>query len=364
MECYVFDDILDYCESSYLVKTANSEAQKKIISTVFRGGKLVFSRAQIYNGSLTENQLLEKVQGFHDRSKTDMEALFKFSNRYRNSRDIGKRVLLVRALMKNRLYDEAQAEIESLQEINPNLSALHFYGGRICCNLGNFADAVRHFKKAISLKSSYADYHFFLGRAYFETEQYRNAIEELTVAIELNAYYYDACFYLGLAHLRNAICKEDYDLAKNVIPAAREQFLRASQIYPNFKNAAFEEGLDRLKIGDIEAAFDRLLTVLDAQRTTLDHEFILDFHVKYLSDEGSVSIAEIERHIARLQELVRRFSNYADLHHELGIAYLILSKSVTQKAMTSFRNAVSVNPHYTSAQRRLKHIASNRSKSI
>ena len=364
MECYVFDDVIASSEASYLVKTANSEAQKKIVSSLFRGGDLIISRSEIYNGNLTEDQLLEKVRECHTHSKTGIQCLFDFSNKYRNSRDIGKHVLLIRALTRNKLYDEALTEIETLLRTSPNLSTLHFYSGKIHLERNQYGKAVNSLSQAIKLKSNYADYHFFLGQVYFKIEQYRNAIHEFSHAVELNPYYHDACFYLGMAFLKNAVCKEDFELARNVISKARTQFVRACQIYPNLKNADYHAGMNHLQKGELEEALDRFVGVPSAQRSPIDAGFVLDFHVRYLSNEDDVSVKEIERHIDRLRELIRRYGNYADLHHELGIAYLILSKSMTKKAMASFRDAVSLNPSYTTAQRRLKRLESNKTRKI
>ena len=50
MECYLFDDVINSAEAAYVVKTTNSEAEKKIVSTLFRGGEVIVSRSQIYNG--------------------------------------------------------------------------------------------------------------------------------------------------------------------------------------------------------------------------------------------------------------------------------------------------------------------------
>ena len=293
-----------------------------------------------------------------------IQSLFEFSKKYRNSREVGKRVLLIRALTRNKLLDEALTEIESLLQTSPNLSALYFFRGKIYLERNQYAKAASSFGRAIKLESKYADYHFYLGQVYYKVEQYRNAISEFSQAVELNPYYHDACLCLGLAFLKNAVCKEDYELAKDVIPKASQQFVRASQIYPNLRTSDYYAGMKHLQKQEFEEALGKFQTLLSVERSKVDPSFVLDFHVRYLSNEDSVSVSEIERHIARLQELIRRHQNYADLHHELGIAYLILSKSMTRKAMASFRDAVSLNPNYTGAQRRLKYLESNKAKKI
>ncbi len=360
MESYVFDDVMDFSETSYLVKTLNSEAQKRIISSVFRSGSLIYSRYESYNGTLSEDQLFTRVRSYHEHARNNVDALFKFSRRYASTREIGKRILLVRAFMKNQMYSEALAEIKTILEFNANLSVLHFYEGKIHLQLAEYEAAAQSLLQAIRLKEDFADYHFCLGRAYLRLDKCKGAIAEFTRAVKLNAYYSEACFYLGLAYLRNAIIKEDFELARDVVACTCGCFRKSVQLYPDFKNQQFVDGENLLREGKLEEAFNKLSAVVFDRRNDRGQTFILDFYIKYLGEEDCLSVQEIEEHIGKLQALLKKFNNYADLHHELGIANLILAKSITRRAIAAFRGAVEINPGYAEAQRMLQHLLSNK----
>lgn len=360
MECYVFDDVLNFAETSYLLKTLNSESQKRIISSVFRGGALVYSRFENYNGQVTDDELFNKVKRYHENSKHDIQALFNFSKKYANSKDLGKRILLVRAFMKNKLYKEATLEISNILDMNPNLSILYYYLGQIRLKLTEYDQAVKCFNKAIELNQDFADYHFYLGRSYLELNECRNAINEFIYAIKLNAYYSHAYYYLGLAYLKNAIVKESFNLAKEVVSNAQNCFVKAVQIYPNFKNQYFIEGEDSLKNDNLEEAYENFSKTLSEDPPATNQDFILDFYIRYLSAEDSLDINEIQEYIAKLKTLIKKFASYADLHQELGIAYLILSKCITKHAKESFEKALAINPNYSDAQRMLRMLISNK----
>ncbi len=81
-------DGLEFSETSYLIKTSNSESQKKIASSVFCDGDLIYTRSEKYNGHLNEAELFKKVRNYHDCSKSNLKALFKLSEMYANSRDL------------------------------------------------------------------------------------------------------------------------------------------------------------------------------------------------------------------------------------------------------------------------------------
>jgi len=353
MESFVFDDVLAFSDNSYLLKTQNSEAQKLIISSVFRSGVLLYSRNVAYNGQLSEEQLFEKVEGYHQGAKGDVESLFKFSKKYANSVDYGMRILLIRAFFKNKMFDEAGREIKRFLKINPNSPTLYFYLGDIYMKLNKYEEAVKYLTKATELEDKYADYFFSLGVAHLRLDQCKDAIRAFIRAAKINNYYSDAYFFLGVAYLKNAIVKEDFELAKDVKPTAKQCFEKALHLRPDFKNTLFIEGQEALEAGNINKAYEKLEQITRAPIAENRHEFVLDFYIKYLGAESGVSVADVEEYIERLKSMTRKFSNYADLQYELGVAYMILGKCIAGKAGNSFERALSINQNYSDAKRML-----------
>ena len=360
MESYFFDDVLNFSDASYLLKTMNSDSQKRIISSVFRGGSLVYSRHENYNGHLNEDELFDKVRGYHENSKNHITALFDFSKKYRSSKDLGKRTLLVRAFMKNKMYKEAINEIAAIMQIDPKLSVLYLYLGQVRMQLSDYREAANCFIKAIEQDQDFADYHFHLGKSYLELKECRQAINEFIQAIKLNSYYGDAYYFLGLAYLVNAVVKENFDLAKEASSYAQKCFSKAVQLNPNFMNEDFERGAKALAAGDIAAAHKLFTSGLEQLAKDSQHHFILEFYMQYLSSEGGLEMSEIQAYIDKLQGLLRKYAGYADLNHELGIAYLILGNCINSMAQKSFRAALAINPAYAEAQRMLDLLGSNR----
>lgn len=353
LESFQFDDILKFSQSSYLLKTQNSETQKRIISSVFRDGGLLYSRHQSYNGSLDNEQLFEKVREYHNATKGKVEALFKFSSKCEDSKDLGKRILLVRAFMKNKMLEEAAQEINRLFRINPKLSVLYFYLGEIYLTVGNNEDAIQCFQRAIQIDSKYADYYFFLGKAHFKIDKCGAAINAFAAAVKLNGYYSEAYYYLGLSYLRNALVKENFDFAKHVHPNARNFFEKAAQLNPDLKTEAFQKGEEALSQKQIQEAYDWFSELPRDTGRDKGNELVLDFYIRYLGSDDGLGADKVQAYIDKLQAILKKFAGYADLHHELGIAYMILAKCISRKAMDSFQRALEINPNYSEAQRML-----------
>ena len=354
MESYVFDDILNFSETPYLLKTLNSEPQKKIISSVFRSGSLIYSSYESYNGHLSEEELFNKVKECHERSKNGIQALFNLSQKYANSRDVGRRLLIVRALLKHKMFKEATNEIAAILHLDPNLSDGYFYLGQIWSELEQLAQAGKCFEKAIELNPNFADYHFHLGKTYLAQQSCKNAIDALINATNLNPYYSDAHYYLGLAYLKNALSKQDYDFARDVEGNSLRAFQKAAQINPNYKNEPFAMGEEALRNATLQEAYDRFEEARQRESGRDSQGFILDFYVRYLNVESSLSLKETQDYIQRLQALTKKFPHYADLHHELGLAYMILAQGINQNAVRSFQTALGINPNYSTAQKMLK----------
>ncbi|MFQ5650663.1 MAG: tetratricopeptide repeat protein [bacterium] len=360
MESFTFDDVLSFAQTSYLLKTLNSEAQKRIISTVFRDGAVVYSRYETYNGHLSNDQILSEVKKYHEASKNDFQALFNVTSQHGSSNALGTQIALVRAFMKKKMYREAVLRIGTILKAEPGKSIFYFFLGQIRLELSEYDEAVKCFRKAIELDPNYADYHFHLGKSLLAVNQCLAAINEFIYAIKLNAYYGDAYFHLGLAYLQNVIVKEDYQLSVDATARAQHAFHMASQINPNLKDDAFRCGEEALRAGDVQQAFDSFRNINTDDDRERSQGFILDFHLRYLSEGDRLPIGEIQAHIEKLEKLTKRYASYADLHYELGIAYVLLGRCINRCAVKSLQNAVAINPDYSTAQRMLRSLTDNK----
>lgn len=354
MDSFVFSDVLNVPHASYLIRTLNNDSKQQIMSSVFCEGSLIKFRQDTYNGNVSEDELITRIKRFHKETKQGLATLFELSEKFAASRQLGKRILLGRAFIKNKMFKEAIGEFERILQAGAGHSIIHYYLGQIHLQLEEYPKAVQYLKQAIRLNQTYADYHFCSGKALLAMQKCKNAIEEFNQAVELNPYYGRAYYYLGLAYLCNAIRKEDYSLAKEVSQKATQYFKKAAQIDLNYSSDDFSQGFEHLKEGRLTQSYTCFLKALEEENKSIQQDFIIDFYVKYLNDEQHLPIDEIQKYIRQLQNAIRKCPQYADLHYELGIAYVIMSKFLNRRAIRNFERALSINSEFSKAEKKFK----------
>lgn len=352
MENYVLHDNLNHANSQYLIKTLNADAQKRIISSVFRDGSLIKTSSETYNGHLTEKDLVHKVHENHRKTKSVITTLFKLSNKFSKSDLIGKRVLVGKAFIKNMMYKEASREFESILKFAKNYSVIYYYLGRCYFKTNEFQKAVKYLSEATKYNKNYADYHFHLGVAFLELGKCKNAIQEFMYAINLNAYYNQAYYFLALAYIENAIAREDFSLAKDVINKAENYLMKAVQISPDYNTELFQKGLEHLKRTKLEEAYRALKENVPKEEVKPFNDLMIDFYIKYLKEDDKLDLDYIQNYINKLNDLVRIYPQYADLHYELGIAKIIMSKALIFRAIIEFEEALNINAGFKKAEKK------------
>jgi len=71
---------------------------------------------------------------------------------------------------------------------------------------------------------------------------------------------------------------------------------------------------------------------------------------------GSSHINEklLTRRIKNLKRAIAINPHYADLHHDLAIAYTLLGSFINTKAIEEYKRALAINPDFAKAKRNLK----------
>jgi Tfp pilus assembly protein PilF len=201
------------------------------------------------------------------------------------TREIGE------AYMRQGDYTAALRELTKAQQMNPEDPYVYDALGVCYMVKQRIPDAIANFKKAVALKPSYAPARNNLGTAYLEAQEWDAAIavfKEITRDV-LYATPHFPLSNLGLAYYR----KGDY-------PTALEYYKEALKIKPDFLNAQWGMGRTYLAM-----------------------------------NQGTLAL----RH---LEQAVRGNSKIAELHYDLGDAYLLTGK--TEQALFSYETVVDLTP--------------------
>ena len=82
-------------------------------------------------------------------------------------------------------WQEASADLEKAQKINPGHYLVRYLKGGLLTHLGRHGEAIESFKASVKLNPRFYPAWYNLGVAYFSTHKYRQARQALVKSIEL-----------------------------------------------------------------------------------------------------------------------------------------------------------------------------------
>ncbi|MCA9743961.1 MAG: tetratricopeptide repeat protein [Deferribacteres bacterium] len=348
---FVFNDVIRSKSGEYFLRTANSIYQHRVISSFFRNGTLLDSQNREYDTNLSEETLLDLTRGFHEEKKSEVKSLLDLSEKLKQAKQPETKNLLGLAFMRKGMFNEAIDEFEDAIVLDPENSIIYNNLGNAYIEVERLEEAIDVLEKAILLSPDFADLHNNLGRAYLKMSQCKNAVGAFEKAISINTYYPDAYYNLALAYILNAHTREDFALSVDCYTKVMEYMEKAARINPNFKNEYFERGEEFLRRNEYLSAYQEFEKGYGSGAQTNDMSFILDFYLRVIHSGKKLRSSMIWRHIRRLEALLKKYPNYADLYNHLGVAYVIMSKIVNNKAIQLFDQAMKINPNFEKAKR-------------
>ena len=260
------------------LQTHTVEESRKIISTLFEGGRVLSKLEDRYDGSLPETDLREQVEKVHRERINEIELLYAITVKIQTVRHAASLTKLGNQYLRWNLLDEAISELELALQYDPKHGEAYLYLGEAYLRRGGQAEAVRILKKGMKNSPSYADMRLRLGLAHLGGGAFSDALRSFREALALNKEYAEAHFCIALCMIAVVVG----DVREKGIPEpmecrkrAWEHLSRAVSLSGRFRTPEVEEILRRLHQGDLKAALTLFRTVHRALPPTID----LNFHV-------------------------------------------------------------------------------------
>jgi tetratricopeptide (TPR) repeat protein len=252
------------------------------------------------------------------------------------------------------MVQEAIANLEYLVEIRKGSPLVRAALGKAHLKIQNYEPALEQFRRALSANENYADLHFYCGVCEYYLQHCSAAVHSFSRAIKINPHYGEAYVFFSLALLLNFKLGQEYGLTTKLTERTQKAFQRARAILPSLGGADFDKGIALLEHEKFEEAFGVFEPWISKISSDKPEVINYEFHLAVLHEAEQIPPERVWQEIIRLQNLLQRYPNYADVYYELGFAYAVLGSSVTSKSLHHFEKAMAINPDYENARKGLK----------
>ena len=96
--------------------------------------------------------------------------------------------------------DAAREKVDEARELLPDADFVHVYSGDFCADSDEPLEAIREYRKALTLNNHSAEAHYSLARVFHSIRRISRTLKHLHRAIELNPDYFEAYELLGDVH--------------------------------------------------------------------------------------------------------------------------------------------------------------------
>jgi tetratricopeptide (TPR) repeat protein len=350
---YGLDSAVKLDDEIYHVETYAEPKFFKVISQVFKSGKILEMKEHPYDENITEKSLLAMIQSIHNRQIDGLSHLLHLAEKVRKELQAAAFNRIGELFLKKGFYQDAQRSFEEAIKSDQNLTDAHRNLGTIFKKLGYVDRAIAQFTRALYLAPNNADYYLDLGLAYIEKDMYDEAFKELKKAININNDYADAYFNLGLLILKEKVVKQKPPNEQDV-QAVKFNFKSASILDSRYQVKQYHEACNLLLENDYAEAL-KLFDKFKSGMQKIDvHEFISDFELfSKFSDLRGTPIT-IDEYLDKMNTKIEKYPIYADLRNALGKAYLIKIRSLFDAAVKQFKKALEINPEYGEVKNNLE----------
>ena len=258
---------------------------------------------------------------------------------------------------KNELgqFAEAIKDYNKAIELNPNYAAAYSNRGNAKDNLGEPQAAIEDCNKAIELNPNSALAYNNRGNAKNKLGQHQAAIEDYTKAIELNpneatAYNNRGNAKYELGELKEAI--KDYNKAIELNPneataynnrgsvknnlgehqAAIEDYNKAIELNPDYADAYYNRGIAKQDLGEHQAAIEDYNKAIE-----LNPDYADAYYNRGIAKQD---LREYQAAIEDYNKAIELDPNYADAYCNRGIAYILLKEFLD--AINSFQQLLNL----------------------
>jgi tetratricopeptide (TPR) repeat protein len=360
MDNFEFRSEIASSGAKYYIQSNLVQAQRTIVTSLFHEGQLLSKQSELYDPALDKDNLRSLVRRLHEERKSRVISLLEIRTTLRKTSDSRAHLRLGDAFYKQKLYNEAMAEVIRSIKLGLETSQAYSILGNCLLSVGDHDKALKSFNKGLELSPEYPDLHNDLGETYLALERCREAIVSFEKSLELNKYYQNAFLNLAVALSLNVKLKQDYELSRDLKPRIKKILEMSVQLQPALDTDNFRAAMAAADVEKYDVVYEKLLAVKKEDSRVAKSDLSLELYLILKFRSHELSEVEIDRSIERLKMELEANPGYADLQNDLGILYAAKCKIFIDKAHEAFHGAMSINSSYRRAEKNLKLTANDR----
>jgi superkiller protein 3 len=339
------------------VQTAYSEGTGTIISHIFDNGRIVDKKESAVDGEVNGLTLPRKLKAVHQEMISEMEMLFYIAEKVKQVKHAISNNKLGLLFLNKNLFDDAVAQFRAAIELDEEFAEAHKNLGLALVMKMDYPAAEESLQRSVKLAPKYADLYNHLGFAQLEQKKYEEAVQSFSTGLALNPGYYEAHFNMAILLIRTLAQGIEQSYLPPKAGRARssiKHLTRAADGLPAYRTPRLEKAVQLIEQGAFTQAEDELEVLRREARPEIENIFEHEFYLKFMYGGKGKDDVFIQRYTENLRTAIGDYPQYADLHNNLGVAYLIQCRNLFLRALEEFREALKINPAFKRAKKNLK----------
>ncbi len=337
---------------NFTVETSFLPQRNRALSHIHLGGRTISQREYDLPENPDEETVRRVLQDTHRSRSVELESVFRLNRKIDEKPTADTCTKMGVVLLANGFYNEAKVKFQKAIEMDADhLQAMKNYGVTLTL-MEDYEGAIAMLNRAKELGQGYADVYYHLGNVHLYRRELDEAVQHYLQALQINPRYADAHLKLAAACMGYLLSAGTTLLDSKVgelCARAKQESDTAAALNPKLRNRAFMMAQDYLRVKKYSLSFQNFMEVRPKYVPRIGDEIIFFFTLTLLYGSEGIDLQMTEQYIDKLTAVIEEYPHYADLHHHLGVAYLIKSRFDVNRSMKEFKKALEINPKFQKA---------------
>ena len=352
MDPITFKSLIEIEGKHFILETASLTGGTKYSYFIQLDGRIISQKESDFPDGLNNDGMKQYLQNGHKARAVELESIFRLNKKIDEKATPDTCWKMGVIFLSNGFYEDAKNRFLKAMELDSvHLQASKCYGITLML-LGDLEASIAALNHAKDLGPSFADIYYHLGNAYLFSKDLDQAVQCYLQALQINPRYADARLRLGTAcigYLLQTGTGLNDAKTQELAERARKEAETAASLNPKVRNRSFILAVDYLKSKKYQQAYQSFLDVRPKYVPRTGDEIVFYFNLTLLYGNEGIDLQMTEQYVEKLAKVIEEYPQYADLHHHLGVAFLIKCRFDVTRSLKEFQKALEINPQYKKA---------------